>query len=204
MATAREVEPPKQPRVPDEALAIALDESLLDEDFRLDAVELRFEGGGLPGLKLHGGGLRDVVLTRCNIANLQAREASLLRVELRGCRLTGLSWMAGLWRDVLVTDCRADLAGLRHAALERVTFRDCDLTEADFVEARMREVRFERCRLVGADISHARLTRCELRGCELEGLRGAEALRGATMPWPDVVASAGVLADAVGIRISEE
>lgn len=197
-------EEPKPPRMPDEAPAGPLDESLLDEDGRLDLRERRLAGGGVPGLELHRGGLQDAVLTQCNLANLRARDASFVRVELRGCRLTGLSWAAGVWRDVLVADCRADLSGLRHAALERVTFRDCDLTEVDLVESRLRHVRFERCRLAGADVRDARFERCQMRECDLAGLRGAESLRGVSMPWSDVVAAAGLMAAALGIRISED
>ena len=57
-----------------------------------------------------------------------------------------------------------------------VSFVDCDLTEAD--------------------LSGARLAHCELRGCTLDGLRGAASLRGAAMPWADIVAAAGTFADA--------
>ena len=57
--------------------------------------------------------------------------------------------------------------------------------------------------LSNPDLSGARMSRCELRNCTLEGLRGAEALRGAAMPWPDIVAAAGLFADALGIRVLE-
>jgi hypothetical protein len=46
--------------------------------------------------------------------------------------------------------------------------------------------------------------RVELRGCDLEGLKGAERLRGARMPWPDIVASAGTFAATLGIVASDE
>jgi uncharacterized protein YjbI with pentapeptide repeats len=62
-------------------------------------------------------------------------------------------------------------------------------------------VRFERCVLTGADLQQAHLERCELRGCELGGLHGVDRLRGARLPWPDVVQIAGLLAAAAGIEI---
>ena len=65
-------------------------------------------------------------------------------------------------------------------------------------------VLFERCPLVGATLSEATLDRVELRGCDLEGLKGAERLRGARMPWPDIVASAGTFAATLGIVASDE
>jgi len=45
---------------------------------------------------------------------------------------------------------------------------------------------------------------CVLRDCVLDGIRGIEALRGAAMPWPDLVAAAGELAAALGIAVLEE
>jgi hypothetical protein len=41
-------------------------------------------------------------------------------------------------------------------------------------------------------------------GCDLEGLRGAERLRGVAMPWPDIVAAAGTFAAAVGVTVAGE
>jgi uncharacterized protein YjbI with pentapeptide repeats len=166
--------------------------------------EVRVEGGDLSGARLEGGRLIDTVLEGTNLANLRARGAALTRVQLRGCRMTGLQWTEGTWRDVLVADCRADLCALRATRLERVTFRDCVLTEADLVDVQLRDVHFERCSLVGADLSGARFQRCEMRGCDLEGLRGVERLRGVAMPWPDVVQSAGLFAEAVGVQILDD
>ena len=85
-----------------------------------------------------------------------------------------------------------------------MAFRDCRLEEADFYGATLTSVLFERCPLVGATLSEATLGRVELRGCDLEGLKGAERLRGARMPWPDIVASAGTFAATLGIVASDE
>ena len=35
----------------------------------------------------------------------------------------------------------------------------------------------------------------------MDGLRGAESLRGAAMPWADIVAAAGLFAGALGVRV---
>jgi hypothetical protein len=40
-----------------------------------------------------------------------------------------------------------------------------------------------------------------MRGSSLEDVIGVESLRGLTMPWSDVVSSAGALAAAAGIEI---
>jgi hypothetical protein len=44
----------------------------------------------------------------------------------------------------------------------------------------------------------------DLHGCALDGVTGAASLRGAAMPWTDVVAAAGTLAAALGIRVLDD
>ena len=99
------------------------------------------------------------------------------------------------------TDCRLDLVGLRMAKLERVVFRDCRMEECDLYQATLTDVLFERCELRRARFSGVKLKRVELRGCELEGLEGIEALRGARMPWNDVLQNAPLFASALGLEI---
>ena len=104
-------------------------------------------------------------------------------------------------RDVTFVACRLDLVGLRFARLERVVFRDCRLEETDLYGARLKDVLFERCTLREATLTGVTLERCELRGCDLAGLRGAEALAGARIPWNDVLEHAPLFAAALGIEI---
>ena len=87
------------------------------------------------------------------------------------------------------------------ARLERVVFRDCRMAECDLYDASLADVLFERCELREATLSGARLERVELRGCDLTGLRGVEALRGARMPWNDVLENAPLFAVALGVEI---
>ncbi len=77
------------------------------------------------------------------------------------------------------------------------------MTECDFEEAALKDVLFERCQLREATFSSAALQRVELRGCDLAGLRGVDSLRGARMPWSDVLENAPLFALAVGIEIVE-
>ena len=55
--------------------------------------------------------------------------------------------------------------------------------------------------LSGAALGQARLQRVELDGCRLDGLRSIADLRGATMPWSDIVGQAGTFAAALGIGV---
>ena len=74
------------------------------------------------------------------------------------------------------------------------------LIEASY-QATLKDVLFERCDLQAAMFSGAALTRTELRRCILAGVQGVEALRGARMPWPDVVENGPVFAAGLGIAI---
>ena len=73
--------------------------------------------------------------------------------------------------------------------------------ECDLYGATVKDVLFERCELREATISAATLKRVELRGCDLTGLQGAEALRGARMPWADIVENAALFAHVTGVEI---
>jgi uncharacterized protein YjbI with pentapeptide repeats len=172
----------------------------------LAATGLSFREAGLARVDLTGARLinlafADVELDACSLATVDARSGSMRRVTARGCRLTGLLWTEGALRDVLLTDCAIDLASFAASTIEHVVFERCILRQTDFQDADLRLVRLVDCDLTGADLSGARLAHCQLEGCTLDGLRGAESLRGAAMPWADILASAGTFADALGIRV---
>ena len=157
------------------------------------------DGDAEPVLELDD--LVDAVALDREWANLRARGLAARRVEVRGCRLTGTELAEATLTDVTFSDCRLDLVGLRMAELLRVVFRDCRMAECDFYGASFADVLFERCDLAEATLSGARLERVELRGCDLRGLRGVEALRGARMPWNDVLENAPLFAVALGVEI---
>ncbi len=151
--------------------------------------------------------LDDVVDTRVenrDFSNTRALGSSIRRVELHLCRLTGIELAEATWNDVVLTECRADFAGFRQSKLQRVVFRDCRLEEADFGGATLTDVAFERCELPGASFAGCRSERLQLAGCDLTGLVGVEALRGARMPWGDILENAPLFAQALGIQVVSE
>jgi uncharacterized protein YjbI with pentapeptide repeats len=165
--------------------------------------------GRLSGLDLTGGDVRglkltDVEVERGELANLVAPEAALRRVTIAGARLTGVRWPRARLEDVAVRGCRIDLATFAGSTFERVAFEDCRLEQADFREALWRSVRFTRCDLSGADLTGLRVDRCVLEACALDGLVAVERLRGAALPWADVLGNAALFAQALGIRVLEE
>jgi uncharacterized protein YjbI with pentapeptide repeats len=182
-----------------ELLADASLPGLRATGLRIDASRLErvtLTGAWLPNLDT-----RDAELVGCDLANADLRGASLRRTRIAGGRLTGLNWSSGEGADLELDDCRADLASLAGTKLDRVRFSKCVFAQADFQGARMKVVVFEDCDLTGADLTGCRFDGVELRGCRLEGLRGADALRGVSMPWSDVLDAAALFAGACGVKV---
>lgn len=149
------------------------------------------------------GDLVDAVVRDLDWANRQARRLVARRVEVHRCRLTGAELAEAVLTDVVFVECRLDLAGLRMSTLDRVVFRDCRMAECDFYEASLSDVVFEQCELREATFSGVKLERVEFRRCDLAGLRGVEALRGARMPWNDVLENGPLFAAALGLEIAD-
>jgi uncharacterized protein YjbI with pentapeptide repeats len=202
VATRRVLRAPEAPRLDDEAEELSPGPDEL-RDARAVS-EARLVDVDLSSARLAGLRLTDVVVERGSLANLVAPELSLRRVVVTGARLTGVAWTRGTIADAAFRDCRVDLATFAGTTLERVTFDGCRLAQTDFREALLRSVRFDACDLTGADLSLVRLDGCEVRGCVLDGLTGLERLRGAAMPWADVVGNAALFAAALGIRVLED
>jgi uncharacterized protein YjbI with pentapeptide repeats len=188
---------PAPPRLEGDADELAADD--LGPGAALERGRLR--DADLTGARLRGLRLLDVRVERGNLANTAAPELTLRRVAITGARLTGAQWTAGTIADATFRDCRIDLATFAGTTFERVAFAGCLLAQADFRDALLRSVRFEGCDLTEADLAGVRIDRCELHGCTLDGLGGVERLRGAAMPWPDVVGNAALFASALGIRV---
>jgi uncharacterized protein YjbI with pentapeptide repeats len=170
--------------------------------FRARESELRgvvLEAGTVPGLTL-----ADVIMRDCGLSNVDGREGRLTRVEVHRSQLVGFGLSRGDVRDLRVVDSSLQLASFASATLRNVIFERVNLAEASFMHARLEAVAFVDCRLEGADFRHARVAGCVIRGASLDGVLGVESLRGVRMPWPDVLASVGALAAALGIDVESD
>ena len=143
----------------------------------------------------------DARIENADLSNQRFLRSSIRRVELHLCRLTGVALAEATWNDVVLTECRADFAGFRPAKLSRVVVRDCRLEEADFSGAALTDVTFDRCELRRASFASCRIERVELSGCGLTELVGVESLRGARMPWNDILENAPLFAQGLGIQV---
>ncbi len=217
MSDVSALQAPDLPELEQLSLAAVLDASAIDVSgalvagdgsavqagrVRVRESELRavvLEAGNVPGLTL-----ADVIMRDCGMSNVNGREGRLTRVEVHHSQLVGFDLSRGDVRDVRVVDSSLQLASFASATLRNVVFERVSLAEASFMHARLESVAFVDCRLQGADFRHAKLAGCAIRGASLAGVLGVEFLRGLRMPWPDVMASAGALAVALGIDIEPD
>ena len=184
------------------ALVQASDSNVATE--RLDLLECELHGIGFDSAGRLELRLRDTILSDCDLSNLVAHEdAELLRVRVRQSRLIGTSLAGAKLRDVGFGDCMLSLGSFAFSELRDVVFERVNLREASFMEARLEGVSFIDCELDGADFRRAALRNCLIRGSSLQGVLGVDSLRGLTMPFDDVLASAAALAAALGIEIEQ-
>lgn len=187
---------PDPPDLPPDPQPADLDALRITE---AELVDQSLAGARRPGLAFV-----DCVLRRCDLANLDARTASMRRVHVIGGRLTGALLSESQFEDVTFEDCRADLTGWAAVQLRRVCFASCDLRNADFQDARFKAVSFEDCDLREADFERTKFEAVELRRCRLAGARGVRELKGVRMPWADVLENAGVFAAACGVQTLDD
>lgn len=148
--------------------------------------------------------IRDVEFDRCDLANLLARDSSLLRVAVRASRMTGAALLASTVRDVAFRDSRMDLASFFGSRFANVTFTNCRLDQANFADADLSGVEFDHCDLSAAQLSGATLTGAKFTACDLTGISGVTSLRGATITSSDALTLTRIFAEALGITIEEE
>jgi uncharacterized protein YjbI with pentapeptide repeats len=209
------VDPPDLPElerhvlVPGEAGDLVLDGALVEpgeaapltEVRSLTITECELHGVVLRSAEAPKAELRDVLVRDCDLSNIAARAGSIRRVEVRGSRLVGFSIRDPDVRELTVLDSSLALASFAFGHLRNVLFERVDLTEASFMQARLEGVEFVDCRLAGTDFRGVDVKGCAIRGTALDGVLGIDSLRGVSMPWSDVVASAGAFAGALGIEV---
>ncbi len=213
---------PIAPRIPADLVPTAMGETDVLQDADWDGVRIsgwlgpgvegsavtfataRFEAVDLSSAQFAHLTLRDCDIVGSNLANLTARESTMVRVAVRHSRLTGLAWPGGKLLDVRFEDCRADLASFRFATLSRVTFSHCVLVELDFQGVRGDSITFLDCDLGRAQFSAAQFHRSEIRRCNLERISGISGLRGMGLMPADIVGLASALAGDLGIRTLQD
>lgn len=162
-------------------------------------------GGRWSGVTIEGFQATDVRFENCDLAGFVLQDdVSLRRVEFVGCRMTGAVFAGANLRDVSFSACVLDDANLRMLEAQDVAFDGCSLIAADLYAAKLRRVQVATCDLRGIDVTKATLADVDLRTSRLEDVKGADALRGATIDSLQVVSVAHSMALALGIRVNDD
>jgi len=82
--------------------------------------------------------------------------------------------------------------------------RDVDLRDADFHAATLTGARLLGCDLTGADLSKAKLAGAALHGSTVEGIKGADSLRGVVIGSDQVLPVALPVFAALGIVVDDD
>ena len=168
-----------------------------------EVMATRVQGGDWSSTSWYRSSLVDVAIEGTDLANARFEESLWRRVGVRHGRLTGLSLAGCIVEDLAVEGCVANLLNVRFAQLTRVVFSGCPLTGIDLTTAKLTDVVFEDCDLTDAQFSQATCTRVRIDCCRLDGLRGVQSLKGATLAPLDLMALTLQLASALGITIDQ-
>lgn len=127
---------------------------------------------------------RQVRVADGRIGSLLLTGARVDDATLSGMRIGYLDLRSAAVTDLVVSNSRIDTLDLTGGQLTRATFRDCLIGEVL--------------------ISHARLAEVDLRGAEIGHLEGVSGLRGTTIGSDQLLALAPLLAEALGVVVSDE
>jgi uncharacterized protein YjbI with pentapeptide repeats len=164
----------------------------------------RATGVTLAGLAFQRCHLTDLAFAGCDLSTASFERSSWTRVALTDCRASALDLSGATLHDVAVVRGRAPHLNLRFAVTERLWFSHVALEDLDAYNADLRGARFDECDLTGAQLTSARCDGAVFSGCRLTGLRGVEALKGATVSGTDLWSVADLLAGALGITVTRE
>jgi uncharacterized protein YjbI with pentapeptide repeats len=170
----------------------------------VELIGCRVDGAQLLGSHLHAGRLTDCIVRGCDLAGIVLEACVLTRVEFRECRLSGLQAIGSRFSDVGFVDCRLNDANFRGTTWERAEFEGCDLVGADFYSAVLPGSRFLSCDLTAAQLSKTTLTGSRLQRSVIDGLKGADALRGVTISSDEIIPAALALFGAFEMTIDDE
>jgi uncharacterized protein YjbI with pentapeptide repeats len=147
--------------------------------------------------------LTEVQLERLDVPVLRGTRSRWRDVEVHGARIGSAELYESSWSGVRFVGCKLGFVNLRGATLRDVAFVDCTVDELDLVSAEALRVAFEDTRVRRLDVQSSRLQHVDLRGADLHELSGIESLRGATIDSSQLSRLAGMLAQSLGITVTD-
>jgi uncharacterized protein YjbI with pentapeptide repeats len=125
-------------------------------------------------------------------------------VEFHNCRLSGAQFPDTQLRDVRFIGCKMDDANFRMSDAQKVNFSDCLLRDADFSSSRLITAHFYDSELTGTDFAQATVRGVRLNGSVVDGLKGADALKAATIDSSQVIPFALAVMSTLRVDVSDE
>jgi uncharacterized protein YjbI with pentapeptide repeats len=157
------------------------------------------QGGRLQRARFTDVLLRDVRLIATGLAETRWTDAAVVASMAAGAELFGAEL-----RRVTFRGCKLDSVNFRGAGLTEVTFEDCDLRDVDFAGATLTRTAFPNSRLTKTDLTRVTMDATDLRGAELGLIIDSTSLRGAIISTAQLVTLAPVLAETMGITVSDD
>ena len=158
-----------------------------------------FQGGGLQRSRFSDVWVRDGRLVTTSLAQTQWLDVVVDRSLAAGVEAFGAQL-----RRVTFRGCKLDSVNFRETEFTEVTFDNCDLRDVDFAGASLIRTAFPDSRLTRTDFSRVRMDKTDLRGAELGIIIGPDSLRGAIISTAQLIGLAPVLAQTMGITVSDD
>jgi uncharacterized protein YjbI with pentapeptide repeats len=167
-------------------------------------LECAFSRVSVAGGRLQRAALRDVWMRDVRLTGTSLAETSWLNVTVLASSLAGAQVFGADMRRVVFSGCKLDSVNFRAARLTSVIFDRCVLRDVDFADAALTECAFPGSQLTRTDLSRVQMDRTDLRGAELGIIIDAQSLRGAIISSGQLIVLAPVLADTMGLVVSDD
>jgi uncharacterized protein YjbI with pentapeptide repeats len=185
---------------------VLFEQAELDEPAAPSArfLECAFSRVAMTGGRLQRSSLRDVWMRDVRLTGTSITESNWLDVTVLASSLAGVQVYGSELRRVVFSGCKLDSVNFRGAALTEVTFDGCELLDVDFKDATLTRTAFPGSRLTRTDLTGVRMDATDLRGAELGIIIGPDSLRGAIISTAQLIHLAPVLAQTMGITVSDD
>jgi uncharacterized protein YjbI with pentapeptide repeats len=167
-------------------------------------LECAFSRVSVSGGRLQRSTLRDVWMRDVRLTGTSLPESSWLGVTVIASALAGAQIFGAQLVRTIFSGCKLDSVNFRGARLTSVIFDKCVLRDVDFADAELTECSFPGSDLVRTDFSRVRMDRTDLRSAELGIIVDQQSLRGAIVSSGQLVALAPVLAQSMGLIVTDE
>jgi len=157
-----------------------------------------FQGGRMTKARFRDVWMRDVRLVATGLGETEWTDVTVAESVWAGAEAFGAEL-----RRVTLRGCKLDSVNFRGTSFTDVVFDGCELRDVDFKDATLTRTSFPGSRLTRTDLSGVRMDGTDLRDAELGIIIGPDSLRGATISAAQLIHLAPVLAQTMGITVSD-